>query len=338
MATKKSIQLSKWFSVHSTSKALLTAFEAELLQLGLTSDEKWNKTTRHNKETEFIITHKDGRYGFYSHGGAGTDPKDIYELPKQWDVALAAIKAGMGSDYVDLCNEVKEGTWVTVKESDHIKAWDHWKDAVGYTFQLLTKDTGSTIAEDVNADATVLDIRNKHGINYKPSTDLRLATAKEIVKGMESIDYKVGDWVTVVSLKTLEGKSTYSQNYVGKTYQIVEVKDAASKDTTLGGKQWETIYRLQEDNRCSWECPQTIRPATRKEIQASKVQPKIATYDMVFSTDKSTVNFGCQAFTKDEVAAILRLFNLPNGVPSRLTIGDTVVTKQMLNHMMLTMK
>jgi hypothetical protein len=78
------------------------------------------------------------------------------------------------------------------------------------------------------------------------------------VESITNTEYKLGDWVTVTNTKAL------SNNRVGNTYKILEVKI----DALLCNKK-QAGYKLGVGG--SWECNESIRRATKEEIL--KVEP-----------------------------------------------------------------
>lgn len=73
-----------------------------------------------------------------------------------------------------------------------------------------------------------------------------------------------------------------------------------------------------------------LRKATAEEIKAFKEKIKINGYDCIKT--KAGVEFGCQKFSKEELATISRLISSP--IDAQITISGTKITEELLNKIM----
>jgi hypothetical protein len=227
---------------------------------------------------------------------------------------------------------VKEGDYLTVLDTKQVRSWSRCISAIGYVFCLATEEACdakdlATRIKNLKKGHLFVPPGNELGINFFAS-DLRFSTKEEIEaykKKLKAAEYKVGDWVTVLN------KSAGSLNTVGDYYIIREIKTGI-----LCGKT-QTIYNLSIDKHSScWECAETIRPATEKEIEAvCKPRIRINEYDLKIDPTGKTASFGCQTFTLEELKAINRLFNLPQGASAgTIKLGDTNLTKSMMGRIL----
>lgn len=319
----------KQITAASDNVHLLHAMRDALSELGYMVSDTYNRRIAREGTIKFISV---GEHGVKFHLSSVSE-ETSFKLPSQWDQFIKAVEDAYKEEKVDdLRSNIQVGSWVTVLDTPNVKRYCGGS-AVGYTFQMVydTATESEHVVEGIKTSHTIAFVcpTNKHRTNYRPS-DIRLATPAEISKVAESVEYKVGDYVVVTSQSDAWGERTGSINTVGKVYKIHTVS------TGIVGRKFGTIYQMNALER-SWECPTTIRKATKAEIRTFEEVDVIEVdeYGMVTSRDGKCVNFGCQQFTKAEVQAIARLFDLPKD--TMLMIGKTEITKEMMDKILKNM-
>lgn len=318
------------FTAVSDNVHLLHAMRDALRELGYMLTDTYNRRVEEQGTIRYISV---GERGVRFHLSSISE-ETSFKLPSQWDQFIKAVEDAYKEEKAeDLRSNIQVGSWVTVLDTPNVKRYCGGS-GVGYTFQMIYDTAGESerVVEGIKKShiSPFISPGNKHRTNYRPS-DIRLATPEEISKVAESVEYKVGDYVVVTSQSDAWGDRTGSVNTVGKVYKIHTVS------TGIVGRKFGTIYQMNALDR-SWECPTTIRKATKAEIRTFEEVDVIEVdeYGMVASGDGKCVNFGCQQFTKAEVQAIARLFDLPKD--TMLMIGKTEITKEMMDKILKNMK
>lgn len=319
----------KQITAVSDNVHLLHAMRDALSELGYRVADNYNRRIAQEGTIKYISVGEAVKFHLSS-----ISEETSFKLPSQWDQFIKAVEDAYKEEKAeDLRSKIQVGSWVTVLDTPNVKRYCGGS-AVGYTFQMVYSNASESesVVEGIKKSHTSAFVcpTNKHRTNYRPS-DIRLATPEEISKVAESVEYKVGDYVVVTSQSDAWGERTQSINTVGKVYKIHAIS------TGIVGRKYGTIYQMNALDR-SWECPTTIRKATKAEIKTFEEVDVIEVdeYGMVASGDGKCVNFGCQQFTKAEVQAIARLFDLPKD--TTLTIGHTEITKEMMDKILKNMK
>jgi hypothetical protein len=302
------------------NKHLAKAFYSELMAMGLKTRNSPRDLANLEADTcYFVVTMPNGKKTVSVDGV--TKQTANFDLPKGWTDAIKAI-ADLKETVVEKVKVCKFAVGDIVVVDNVIKGFEYPGSLdAGVVFRVDAIEKSSINKSGFwlksLAGSTVSVERGSH----VDAGRCRKASETEIEQYIKR-EFTVGTPVFV-----FDRSRSGSANENGKVYKVLEVDGPRS-------------IRLENPySSASYEGLDSCRLATHTEAEKFMIDYNVVTvakYCMKYNEDSNTISFGCQKFTRDEVEVIYRLFDLP--VTATLTLGDTVITEEMMKSMLASFK
>lgn len=324
-------------SVFAESKSLLKAFEEEAVQEGWGFNKGSNLPFNECNSLLFFGTLnrdlKPGQYWYAS--GRGTDSLITnYDLPRDWDIAISAMKERFSPDI----EKVEIGDYVIMKEAG---GWGYHPDNNGCMALVTAVDYDSNYKDLPYIKGYIINPNYDNRIHFKNipfyNTNrskwwehpiIRKATVKDIKDNLP----KAGDYVTRISHfdnkstsaltdleRIKEGRGGLGLPQTGEITCIRKIYTSAKGNIAFCGDKGTGAWIV------------ALRKVTDTEMKGSV---EIDSYKSDFST-QGVVKFGCKTFTKEQVDALYGLLTMKddeylpkftvNGIEITVDILDKII-------------
>ncbi len=255
----------------------------------------------------------------------GQVPKGELYIPSEWSTINYSWNKETGDEF-NIAKEIVE-TWEAVYEFV-VGKW--YKNDSGYYAKLVNFENNILYCYELYTG-----LYRKHGVIYDfyPRTDWKEATIDEIQFFLpeghpeKKVEYKVGDWVTV--LDTLNVRS-YNSDAIGYVFQIDAPGLCISR--FLNGQAVSIDFK----NKFSVNYLTTdIRKATKEEIEKAMevdsiyVLPSFYGYNGTYNISTQVIEYGCIKFQLSELNELLIIFAV-NQCLEGITVSGRYMTFEAL--------